>query len=139
MDGTYVGWHYITFTLNRCLVLFLLNMHDDVLSYRTEHNFFHLPMMTYLSGSSSPSMMPMTLLLSTSFKSLFTTSFTFQPLYFVKKGPYNDKKEKKIFLITKEIKMGLVAKSYTCMRKGFLIFEEMRKYLVLYKEAVSHI
>ncbi len=33
--------------------------------------------------------------------------------------------------------MGAVAKSY--MRKGFLIFEEMRKYLVLYEEAVSHI
>jgi hypothetical protein len=36
-----------------------------------------------------------------------------------------------------EIQMGAIAKSY--MRKGFLIFEEMRKYLVLYEEAVSHI
>jgi hypothetical protein len=25
------------------------------------------------------------------------------------------------------------------MRKGFLIYEEMRKYLVIYEEAVSHI
>jgi hypothetical protein len=31
--------------------------------------------------------------------------------------------------------MGAVAKSY--MRKGFLIYEEMRKYLVIYEEAVS--
>ncbi len=33
--------------------------------------------------------------------------------------------------------MGAVAKSY--MRKGFLIYVEMRKYLVIYEEAVSHI
>ncbi len=33
--------------------------------------------------------------------------------------------------------MGAVAKAY--MRKGFLIYEEMHKYLVIYKEAVSHI
>jgi hypothetical protein len=32
---------------------------------------------------------------------------------------------------------GAVAKSY--MRKGFLIYEEMRKYLVIFEEAVSHI
>ncbi len=47
---------------------------------------------------------------------------------------------KKIFLlIYKDIQMGSVAKSY--MRKGFLIviYEEMRKYLVIYEEAVSHI
>ncbi len=36
-----------------------------------------------------------------------------------------------------EIQMGAIAKSY--MRKGFLINEEMRKYLVIYEEAVSHI
>ena len=36
-----------------------------------------------------------------------------------------------------EIQKGAVAKSY--MRKGFLIYEEMRKYLVKYEEAVSHI
>jgi hypothetical protein len=47
------------------------------------------------------------------------------------------KKEIKIFLVYKEIQMGAVAKSY--MRKGFLMYEEMRKYLVIYEEAVSHI
>ncbi len=50
---------------------------------------------------------------------------------------YTDKKENKIFLIYREIQIGAVAKSH--MRKGFLIFEEMRKYLVIYEEAVSHI
>ncbi len=33
--------------------------------------------------------------------------------------------------------MGAVAKSY--MRKDFLIYEEMNKYLIIYGEAVSHI
>jgi hypothetical protein len=33
--------------------------------------------------------------------------------------------------------MGAVAKSY--MRKGALIYEEMRKYLTIYEEAFSHI
>jgi hypothetical protein len=33
--------------------------------------------------------------------------------------------------------MGSVAKSY--MRTGILIYEEMRKFLILYEEAVSHI
>ncbi len=33
--------------------------------------------------------------------------------------------------------MGQVAKSY--IRKGFLIYEEMRKYLTIYEEAVSHL
>jgi hypothetical protein len=51
------------------------------------------------------------------------------------------KKENQMFLIYKEIKNGAVAKSY--MRKGFLIFEEMRKYLIIQymriEEAVSHI
>jgi hypothetical protein len=51
---------------------------------------------------------------------------------------YTDKKEIKIFLIYKEIQKGAVAKSY--MRKGFLIYEEKRKYLVIYyEEAFSHI
>jgi hypothetical protein len=40
---------------------------------------------------------------------------------------YTDEKESKIFLIYKEIQMGSGAKSY--MTKGFLIYEEMRKYL----------
>jgi hypothetical protein len=45
--------------------------------------------------------------------------------------------EKEIFLIYKEIQLGSVAKSY--MRKGFLICEEMHKYLVMLEEAVSHV
>ncbi len=49
---------------------------------------------------------------------------------------HTDKKENEIFLIYMEIQMGLVAKSY--MRKGFLIYEEMRKYLTIYYEAVSY-
>jgi hypothetical protein len=40
------------------------------------------------------------------------------------------KKRTKI-LIYKEIQMGSLAKSY--MRKGFIIYEEMRKYLVIYE------
>ncbi len=47
------------------------------------------------------------------------------------------KKEKKIFLINKEIQMEAVAKSF--MRKGFLIYEERRKNLVIFEEAVSNI
>jgi hypothetical protein len=39
---------------------------------------------------------------------------------------YTDKKENQIFFIYKEIQNEAVAKSY--MRKGFLIYEEMRKY-----------
>ncbi len=50
---------------------------------------------------------------------------------------HTDKKENQIFLIYKEIQSGAVAKSY--VRKGFLIYEEMRKYFPIYKEAVSHI
>jgi hypothetical protein len=47
------------------------------------------------------------------------------------------KKEKEIFLMSKEIQMGAVAKSY--MRRDFLIYEEIRKYLVIYEDAVGHI
>jgi hypothetical protein len=50
---------------------------------------------------------------------------------------YIDKKEKKIFLIYREVQIGAVAKSY--MMKGFQIKDEMRKYLVMYEEAVGHI
>ncbi len=46
-------------------------------------------------------------------------------------------KEKKIFLINKEIQKGSGAKSY--MRKGFLIYEEKRIYLFTYEETVSQI
>ncbi len=35
-----------------------------------------------------------------------------------------------------EIQHGAVGESY--MRKGFLLYEEMRKYLTMYEEAVSH-
>jgi hypothetical protein len=45
---------------------------------------------------------------------------------------YTDKKE--IFLTYEEIQMGSVAKSN--IRKGFLIYEEMHKYLTIYEEAV---
>ncbi len=47
------------------------------------------------------------------------------------------KKKRKIFPLYKEIQMGSGAKSY--MRKGFLIYEEFRKYLVIYEEVASHI
>jgi hypothetical protein len=43
-----------------------------------------------------------------------------------------DKKENQIFLIYMEIQNGVVAKSY--MRKGFLIYEEMGKYLTIYED-----
>jgi hypothetical protein len=48
---------------------------------------------------------------------------------------YTDKKENQVFLIYKEIQSGAVATS--CMRKDFLIHEEMRKYFTIYKEAVT--
>jgi hypothetical protein len=52
--------------------------------------------------------------------------------------PYTDKKENQIFLIYKEIQSGgAVAKSY--MRKGHIIYEELRKYLTMSEEAVSHL
>ncbi len=40
---------------------------------------------------------------------------------------YTDKKENQIFLIYKDIQIGAVAKS--SMRKGFLVYEEMLKYV----------
>jgi hypothetical protein len=46
------------------------------------------------------------------------------------------KKENQIFLKYKEIQNGAVAKSYMNMRKGFLIYEEMLKYLTIYDEAL---
>ncbi len=54
------------------------------------------------------------------------------------RNSYTDKKEKKFFLIYKEIQSGAVAKSY--MRKGFLIY--MRKYANIspyMRKAASHI
>ncbi len=52
-------------------------------------------------------------------------------------GVHTDKKENQICPIYKEIQSGAVAKSN--MRKGFVLYEEMRKYLTKYEEAVSHI
>jgi hypothetical protein len=52
-------------------------------------------------------------------------------------GITDKKRKSKIFLINKEIQNGAVAKSY--MRKGFLLYEELRKYLTIYEEAFSHI
>ncbi len=46
---------------------------------------------------------------------------------------YTDKKENQIFLIYREIQSEAVAKSY--MRKGFLKYEEIRKYFPIYEEA----
>jgi hypothetical protein len=45
---------------------------------------------------------------------------------------YTDKKENQSFLICKEIQNGVVAKSY--MRKGFVIYEDIRKYLPIYED-----
>jgi hypothetical protein len=50
---------------------------------------------------------------------------------------YTDKEENQIFLIYKEIQSEAVAQSY--MRKGFLIYEEMRKYFPIFEEAVSYL
>jgi hypothetical protein len=41
-----------------------------------------------------------------------------------------DKKENQTFFIYKEIQSGAVATSY--IRKGFLLYEEMRKYSTIY-------
>jgi hypothetical protein len=49
-----------------------------------------------------------------------------------RKEKYTDKTENLIFLMYKEIQNGSVAMSY--MRKGSLIYEEMRKYLKIYKD-----
>jgi hypothetical protein len=49
---------------------------------------------------------------------------------------YTDKKKRKFSPYIGKFS-GAVANSY--MRKGFLIYDEIRKYLVIYDEAVSHI
>ncbi len=61
----------------------------------------------------------------------------FKILKKLKEKFYTDKIGNKIFLIYKEIQSGAVAKSY--MRKGLLIYGEVRKYFPIYEEAVSHI
>ncbi len=50
---------------------------------------------------------------------------------------HTDRKLESFFLKYKEIHSGSGAKSN--LRKGFLKYEEMRKYLTKYEEAVSHI
>ncbi len=52
-------------------------------------------------------------------------------------GCTDKKKIKFSHLQFKEIHKGAVAKSYK--RKGFLLYEEMRKVLVIYEEAFSYI
>ncbi len=64
-----------------------------------------------------------------------TTTTTTEKATTTEQVACTDKKENEIFLIYKEIQMGSVARSY--MRKGFLIYEERRKYLTIYKEVVS--
>ena len=58
-------------------------------------------------------------------------------LLFCLEAKHTDKKENQFFRIYKEIQSEAVVKSY--MRKGFLIYEEMRKYVPIYEEAASHI
>jgi len=75
-------------------------------------------------------------------KALIFQKISFLTLHYITILPYttsgiSDIKENKIFLICKEIQSGAVAKSY--MRKGFLIYEEIRKYFPIYEEAVSHV
>jgi hypothetical protein len=68
------------------------------------------------------------------FTSLFFSAFSLlhgsERLQITNVEKFTDKKEKKIFLIYEEIQKGAVAKLY--MSKGFLIYEEFRKFLVIY-------
>ncbi len=56
--------------------------------------------------------------------------------YLFKHSP-QDGLDKVLAAYGEEIQTGAVAKSYT--RKGFVIYKEMRKYLVVHREAFSHI
>jgi hypothetical protein len=49
------------------------------------------------------------------------------------------KKENQIFLIYKEIQSGAVAKSYTGMTNGLLIYGEIFAHFPIYEEAIPHI
>jgi hypothetical protein len=51
---------------------------------------------------------------------------------------YTDKKKRKFSSYIRQFRMEQL-QSHIPMRKGFLICEEMRKYLTVYEEAVSHI
>jgi hypothetical protein len=50
---------------------------------------------------------------------------------------YTDKKKSKFSSYIRKFRTGTVPKSY--MRKGFLIVEEMRKYLVIFEDVLSQI
>jgi hypothetical protein len=65
---------------------------------------------------------------------IWTLATAFLPISFHDKR-YCTLIKKKIKFSSYIIHLGAVAKTY--MRKGFLIYEEMRKYLVIYEEAVS--
>jgi hypothetical protein len=52
---------------------------------------------------------------------------------------YTDKKENEIFLKYREIQMGSVAICKVINEEGLSDIDEMRKYLTIYEEAVSHI
>jgi hypothetical protein len=47
------------------------------------------------------------------------------------------KKKRRFFSYIRKFRMEQL-QSHICMRKGFLIYEEKRKYLPIYEEAVSH-
>jgi hypothetical protein len=64
----------------------------------------------------------------------FSASVHLTDVLFRNNSIYTDKKENEIFLIFKEIQMGAVAKGFQN-----LIYEEMRQYLTIRDEAVSHI
>jgi hypothetical protein len=64
-------------------------------------------------------------------------NFTFPPEGFNLDFQSDRFEIRKVSYTDKEIQMGAVAKSHT--RKGFLIYEEMRKYLAICEEAVSNI
>jgi hypothetical protein len=50
--------------------------------------------------------------------------------------PHSDKKENKMFLIDKEIRWERLQSHILYEEGGFLIYEEMRKYLFIYEEAI---
>jgi len=73
--------------------------------------------------------------LSTGREGWYTLALLFDGCIPINLAVYTDKKENQIFLIYKEIQSGAVAKSY--MRKGILMYEEMRKYFPIYDFATG--
>jgi hypothetical protein len=59
-------------------------------------------------------------------------------LYCIVGSLYTDKKENKFSSYMRKFRWDRV-QSYTYMMKGFLTYEEMRKFIPIYEEAVSHI